>query len=316
MISVQTIWGTCKFVESKWHDRYEEFCKTQILLSTSQQKKNPKTEIHYWAWERWVKALINVSTREAFHSTRQKSLGKQLSLVLAFLNKHEHHFKWSELQHTLLSSSCWLRWHHKSVKTTGLGHILHLAAPNLLVLQTEVHIASWISQPTGYPAWRGLTAGRCPRASCCSVQRRAHHPDISCWGQADGPSTFLPIKRAVRLTSCIIYRTKLLSKAGKGCYPQLRFFQLSLFLPSIKYFVSLSIHFSSSETFATLAEVSHPSRGYSLELSNKSHGPATYTCYWIAAQSQISHPLQVLFPSVKIRILVAVHYWKAVWNFK
>lgn len=120
-------------------------------------------------------------------------------------------------------------------------------------------------------------------------------------------------------TSEILYHLwnlyKMLPKVGTDCYPHFCFFQLSLFLLGVKHFISLSICLlSSSDTLATLAEVSYPSSGYSLELSNKSHRSALYTCYWIAAQSQISHLLQVLFPSVKIRILIAAHCWKTLWD--
>lgn len=134
VISAQPIFGTGKFVENKWENRHEKLQDSENF-SQPQQKKR-KTAIHCQAQETWMRerALINVSTAEKFHSTKQKSLGKQLSLVLSFLNKYQYLFKWSQLQRTLLSSSCWLRWGYKSVKITELGHILHSGALNLLFL--------------------------------------------------------------------------------------------------------------------------------------------------------------------------------------
>lgn len=95
-----------------------------MLQSTSLKWKKKRTATHYWAWER-EKALISVLTREGFDSSRQKSLGKQLPSVLAFLDQHEHHMEWSQLQSTLLSPSCWLWWDCGSVEVTESGHISH-----------------------------------------------------------------------------------------------------------------------------------------------------------------------------------------------
>lgn len=160
-------------------------------------QKGRKTAIYYWARERRTRgrALISVSAQEDSHYTRQKPLGKQLSLVLAFLNKYKCLDKWLQLQCTLLSSSCWLWWDWKSVKIIELGHMWHFGALNLLPLQMEVRIAAWTSQPP----WRGLTVGRCLQVSCCPC-------NVALISQRS-PAEVRLMAPAMHLPSCAIYGT-------------------------------------------------------------------------------------------------------------
>lgn len=163
-----------------------------MLQSTSLKwKKKRTTATHYWAWER-EKALISVLTREGFDSSRRKSLGKQLPSVLAFLDQHEHHMEWSQLQCTLLSPSCWLWWDCRSVEVTESGHILHLGALHLLPVQVER--SSQRRSHGQQDTWtEGVWLGRCPRVSHFSMEWRGHPLEVFGWGQAGGPASSQPL---------------------------------------------------------------------------------------------------------------------------